>query len=298
MKENKASLKDNPAVLAWLLLVFLACVWGLSFLFIKKVTTDFSALEIGAGRVLIAAITLLPWAIKGRKSFPKEKSKYFTLTGFLGFFFPAIIFAFLGSRINSSLAGTLNSTTPLFTLIVGALFFGAGITRYQVFGIFLGFLGSLVLILSGSDGKLNFDNPFALLALLATIMYGFNVHIIGKYLKGVRPVYLTAYSLLVVGALAFILLLFFTDFWQKLVGAASWYSIVYLLVLGSFNTALAVVIFNYVLQISSPLFGSSVTYLIPIVATIAGSLDGEIISMFHLSGMAVTLAGVYLINKK
>lgn len=298
MESKPSSFLDNKALVAWILLVFLATVWGLSFILIKKVTTTFGAIEIGAGRVFIAALFLLPWAMKDIKNFPKEKNKYFLLSGFLGFFLPAFIFAYLGSRINSSLAGTLNSTTPIFTLIVGGMFFAQVITRNQIFGILMGFAGSLLLVLSGSDGHLNFDNPLALLALGATVMYGFNVHIIGKYLKGIKPIKLTAYTLMVVGLISFVVLLFFTDFFAKVYDPANRQAVYYLLILGGFNSAVAVVIFNYVIQITSPLFSSSVTYLIPIVATIAGAMDGEVISVWHIGGMGVILTGIYLINKK
>lgn len=272
----------------------------MSFILIKKITGAYNAIEIGGGRVLVAMITLSPWIFKNRREFPKEKKQafYLVLLGFLGFFIPAMIFAYVGSRINSSLAGTLNSTTPIFTLLVGAFFFSQLITRYQIIGILLGFTGSLLLVLSGNDGELNFTNPNALLVLGATVMYGFNVNIIGEYLKGVKAVNITAFSLIVVGVISFFMLVFFTDFFAKSLDPANTREFVYLIILGGFNSAFAVVLFNYVLQITSPLFGSSVTYLIPIVATIAGFLDGEVISFWHYFGMGVILIGVYLINKK
>jgi len=291
---------QNKELVAWLLLIFLAIVWGMSFILIKKITGVYNAVEIGGGRVLVAMITLSPWMIKNRKEFPKEREKafYLVLLGFIGFFIPAMIFAYVGSRINSSLAGTLNSTTPIFTLIIGAVFFSQLISKFQIIGIMLGFAGSLLLILSGNDGELNFANPNSLLVLGATVMYGYNVNIIGKYLKGVKAVNITAFSLIVVGIISFSMLTFFTDFFTKSFDPANTREFLYLIVLGGFNSAFAVVLFNYVLQITSPLFGSSVTYLIPIVATIAGFLDGEVISVWHYLGMGVILIGVYLINKK
>jgi drug/metabolite transporter (DMT)-like permease len=183
-------------------------------------------------------------------------------------------------------------------LIIGAVFFSQLISKFQIIGIMLGFAGSLLLILSGNDGELNFANPNSLLVLGATVMYGYNVNIIGKYLKGVKAVNITAFSLIVVGIISFSMLTFFTDFFTKSFDPANTREFLYLIVLGGFNSAFAVVLFNYVLQITSPLFGSSVTYLIPIVATIAGFLDGEVISVWHYLGMGVILIGVYLINKK
>lgn len=298
MTNTLQKVKANSDLTAWLLLFFLAIIWGMSFILIKKTTPVFSAIEIGAGRVFVAAFTLLPWALASRKRYPKEKTLYFTLSGLFGFFLPALIFAYLGSRINSSLSGMLNSTTPIFTLLIGAFFFHQHIKKQQIWGILFGFTGSLILVFTGAKGGIDFSNPLALLAFAATIMYGLNVNIVGTYLKGIKAVELTSYTLLVVGATSFILLLFFTKFFQKSVDLNNIHEVLYLIILGGFNSAFAVVIFNYLIQLTSPLFGSTVTYLIPIVAIVAGMLDGEVISPLHFFGMAVILIGIYLINKK
>lgn len=290
--------KENSQLTAWLLLLFLAAVWGMSFILIKKVTPVYTAIEIGAGRVFVASVTLLPWALASRKRYPRSKTGYFTLSGLFGFFLPALIFAYLGSRINSSLSGMLNSTTPIFTLLIGTFFFGHIIKKQQLFGILFGFIGSLILVFTGAKGGIDFNNPLALLAFAATIMYGLNVNIVGTYLKGIKAVELTSYTLLVVGGISLILLLFFTKFFQKTVDLNNIREVLYLVILGGFNSAFAVVIFNYLVQLTSPLFGSSVTYLIPIVAIIAGSLDGEVITVWHFAGMGIILLGIYLINKK
>jgi drug/metabolite transporter (DMT)-like permease len=290
---------NKNAITAWLLLLLLALVWGMSFILIKKVTHVYSATELGAGRIFIAALTLLPWAIRGRKNYQKEKTVYFILSGLLAFLLPAFIFGYVGSRINSSLSGTLNSTTPIFTLLIGVFFFSKALHKNQVFGIVLGFIGSLFLVLSGSQsGDLDFSNPYALLVVLATVMYGFNANIVGTFVKDLKAVELTAFTLLVVGVISFVILFFFTDFFPKSFDSHNHRELLYLILLGSINSALAVVIYNYVLQITNPLFSSSVTYLIPIVATIVGFLDGESISFLHYFGMAIILVGVYLINKK
>ncbi len=291
--------KNPPSqgLIAWGILLFLSIIWGMSFLFIKKIVVVLSPIELGAARVFLAGVFLLPWAYKGLKVVPKQKIKWVILSGALGNLFPAFIFSLVGSKLNSSLAGTLNSTTPIFVLIIGALFFATVVTKNQVIGILLGFTGSLLLVLSGNDGKLNFANPYALLAMSATFMYGFNVNIISKYLKNIHPLYLTSLAFLIVGFAAFCILPF-TDFFHKILLPENRLVLVYLLCLAGINTSLALVIFNYLLQITSPVFASSVTYLIPIVAMAAGLLDGELISLWHYMGMGVTLFGVYLINRK
>lgn len=288
--------KDTPLI-AWLALIFLAVVWGLSFVLIKKIVVSFTAIELGAGRIFVASLALLPWAIKYFKKYPKDKTFMFFISGITGYLAPAFIFGIVGSKLNSSLAGTLNATTPLFVLVIGALFFAQKIKKFQLIGIAIAFIGSLLLILSGGDNKLDFSNPYALLIMLATIMYGFNANILGTYLKGIKPMIISAYSLLFVGIIAFVFLLF-TDFFSKIFLPENHHLLIYFILLGAINSGLAAVLFNYVLQISSPVFATSVTYLIPIVATIAGFFDGELIALWHYVGMAIILGGIYLINKK
>ncbi len=294
------NIKENKTAISWILLLFLAICWGFSFILVKKVVVHFSAIELGAGRIFIASLALLPWAIKYYKQFPRDNFKSLALSGLLGYLIPAIIFGFVGSRLNSSLSGTLNSTTPLFVLVIGALFFGGKkIVNFQIFGLLIAFIGSLMLILSGGGGNnhLNFNNPYVIIVVLATIMYGFNANIIGKHLSDVKPIIISAYSLLFVGIISFFCLLF-TDFFSKIFLPENFELLLYFLILGAINSGLAAVLFNYILQISSPVFASSVTYLIPVVATFAGLFDGEKIGIWYYLGMAFILVGIYLLNKK
>jgi len=295
---NKAiKLRENKILLAWIILVLLALFWGMSFIMIKRVVHAFTPIEIGAARIFIAGLTLSPWAFTSISTFPKKKGLLLVLSGLMGYLLPAFIFATIGSKINSSLAGTLNSTTPIFVLVIGAMFFARKILKFQVIGLILGFFGSLLLIFSGSNGNLDFNNPYALLGIGATVMYGINGNLIGNYLMDVKPMQLSAYSLFSVGLIAFVILLF-TDFFSKILMPQNTHLLIYLLILGALNSGFAAVLFNFLIQISSPIFASSVTYLIPVVAVIAGILDGEVISFWHFAGMGVILTGVYLINKK
>jgi drug/metabolite transporter (DMT)-like permease len=295
---NKAiKLRENKILLAWIILVLLALFWGMSFIMIKRVVHAFTPIEIGAARIFIAGLTLSPWAFSSISTFPKKKGFLLVLSGLMGYLLPAFIFATVGSKINSSLAGTLNSTTPIFVLIIGAMFFARKILKFQVIGLILGFFGSLLLIFTGSNGNLDFNNPYALLGIGATVMYGINGNLIGNYLMDVKPMQLSAYSLFSVGLIAFVILLF-TDFFSKILMPQNAHLLIYLLILGALNSGFAAVLFNFLIQISSPIFASSVTYLIPVVAVIAGILDGEVISFWHFMGMGVILTGVYLINKK
>lgn len=287
---------QNKTIIAWLLLCLLATMWGSSFIIMKKALVAFTPVQIGSLRIMSAGLVFLPWLITHRKDYPREKTKYFVASGLLGYLLPAFLFAFAGTRVNSSLVGALNSSTPLFVLIVGALFFQQIIKRWQVFGLILGFVGSIILILSASKSGLSFNNPYALLVVLSALMYGFNVNITGKHLKSINPVLLSAWTLCGVAVLAGVTL-FSTDFVSR-INQDVVTPLLLVILLGAINSGIAAIIFNYILQIASPVFASSVTYLIPVVATMIGFLDGEPISLYHYFGMSVILVGVYLINKK
>lgn len=288
---------ESNSIKAWGLLILLALIWGTSFIFVKKCVVIFSGTQVGSFRIMMAGLVFVPWMLKNRANYPKAKTKYLIASGLLGYLLPAFLFAIAGTQINSSLAGTLNATTPLFVLLVGTAFFQQKIKSKQFIGLMMGFVGSLMLILIGKEGDLSFDNPYVLLVVLATIMYGFNVNIVGKYLKDVDSVALSAWTLLGVSLTAAIVL-FSTDFIAKLSLPGAGILVFYMFILGAVNSGVAAIIFNYILKITSPVFASSVTYLIPIVATIMGSIDSEQIFIWHYLGMVVILVGVYIINKK
>lgn len=294
-KCRKVSLDKKQQSLA--ILIILAIAWGLSFLFIKKLTAAFSGIEIGAGRIFVAGLFLSPWAIKNRNSLPANKVGVIFLSGLFGYLLPAMVFGTAGSKISSSLSGTLNAVTPIFVLLVGWLFFKKNIYKYQFIGILLGFVGSIVLISSGNNLSFDFSNPYALLIMGATFLYGVNTNILSYHLSEVRPIVISSFSVGLVGLIAFVILCF-TDFFGKIILEENRIYILYFLILGVINSGLAAVLYNYLLKITTPIFASTVTYLIPVVAVVAGLFDGEKVGMLHLVGMTIILLSIFILNKK
>jgi drug/metabolite transporter (DMT)-like permease len=299
------SLADSPPgqpgqppyrLLPWLLLLVLALIWGTSFILIKKGLAVYSSDEVGALRIGIASLTLLPFALRHLRLKDPSRWKYLFLSGFLGSFIPAFLFAFAQTHLASSLAGILNSLTALFTLIIGALFFGIGITRSHMAGIFLGMAGTVLLLLPGSQGTSS-NALYGLLIILATVCYGTSVNIIKSRLQGLKPLVMSSLSLLLVAPLA-IGYLFTTPFTSKLAhtpGAGE--ALSYIALLAVFSTAVGLILFNKLVHLSSALFGSSVTYLIPVFALLWGLLDGESIRLTHLLGMLVILTGIFMVSR-
>lgn len=291
--------QNQQKTLAWGILIVLALIWGTSFILIKRSLVSFDAGEVGALRMFTAGIVLLPLAFRNYK---KVKGKNWTalfIIGFLGSFIPAFLFAKAETQLDSSLAGVLNALTPIFVLIVGALFFTQRFSKSQVIGIVIGFLGTVLLVFAGSNGTISSINFYAFFVVLATICYGLNANVIKFNVKGLNALTITSISLGMVTPIALLYLLVFTDVPRQIFNEPeARLSLLYVSILGVMSTAIAMGLFNKLIQITTPIFTSSVTYLIPIVAVIWGLWDGEVLLIGHFLGMLGILTGVYIANRK
>ncbi|MDI1324277.1 MAG: DMT family transporter [Algoriphagus sp.] len=293
---NHSNLKN------WGLLVVLALIWGSSFILIKRGLEVFSPGEVGAYRIVAAATFLLPLSLPRIKTLTSEQAQNLILIGLLGSFIPAFLFPTAQTRLSSSLTGVLNALTPLFVVIIGALFFKSKITRRNAFGLVIAFIGVLILItLKEGSGLNSFTgiNAYAFFVILACICYGFNLHLIKSRFDSLKSIEITAISLLMVLPLALVYLMAGTEFSYKLVsheGALK--ALGFVTLLGVMGTAIALILFNIMVKTASPIFASSVTYLIPVVAIFWGVLDGEVLLFGHYIGIAAVILGVWVGNRK
>jgi len=290
---------DKSKGTAITLLIVLSLIWGTSFILIKQGLKVFAPDEVGALRVSAAALFLLPAALlKIRDLKAKHLGKLF-LAGMMGIFIPAFLFAVAQTNMDSSIAGILNTLTPIFTMIVGAVLFQQRFRRVAVIGIVLGFGGTFMLMLSRTGGKVEGINLFALLVVVACILYGTNLNFIKFKIADVGSLAITSVSLMLIGPLALVYLFGFTDFTDKFsTHDGAWEAFGYIVLLGMMSTAVATFLFNQLVKISTPLFASSVTYIMPLVAVMWGVLDGEVLYTGHYIGMAAIIGGVYLANRK
>jgi len=287
--------KNTYPALAWVLLFLLSGIWGTSFLLIKKGLEVYSPIQVASLRIASAFLVVVVPAFWHFRLVPKHKLGFLFLSGLLGNLLPAFWFAIAQTQISSSVASILNSLTPFFTFIVGILFFAKKSAWQKGLGIALGIIGTTLIFVQ--KGNLVF-NGYALFVVLATLGYGLNVNLTGKFLADVKPIHITTISLFIVGLIATIVLFGFTDFWQTTQqNANSLSSLVSIMLLGIVGSGISSIIFYKLLQISSPLFASSVTYVIPIVGVSLGVLNGENISHWHLAGMGLIITGVLMMNK-
>jgi drug/metabolite transporter (DMT)-like permease len=284
---------------AYLLIVILAIIWGSSFILIKRALDVYTPYQVGALRMFVAFLFMLPFIITHFKKIDRTKFKYLAATGFLGNGIPAILFPLAQTKVSSALAGMINTLTPIFTLIVGMLFFGMKVARSRMLGLIIGLLGAILLITARKGGiSLDSTNSFALFIILATICYGFSVNILRNKLSDIDSIRITGFALFFAG-MPFGILLFSGDFISRTIhtpGAAM--SIGCILILGILGTSFSTILFNKLVKLSGALSAASVTYLIPIVAVLWGVLDNEVVSIYHLLGLGAILFGIYLVNRQ
>jgi len=282
----------------WFYLIALSLIWGSSFILIKKALVGLEASQLGSLRIIFSSIFIFLIAWRNIFSIKKIEWKWITISAFLGSFFPAFLFAFAEKEIDSSVASIINSIVPLNTLILGMIIFKIESTKRQIIGVLVGFFGTYLLISSGL--KLNPDQNYnyAGLVILCSFLYALNVNIIKKYLQHLSALTITVghFTAIIVPA---VLVFLFSDFeFSSLEKDEVKTSIFYVFILALFGTALAKIIFNKLIKISSPVFASSVTYSMLIVSIFWGIVDGEKFSIYQLIATLIIVFGVILTNKK
>ncbi len=288
---------------SWLLLLLLACIWGSSFILMKKgmYTTSgeaiFSAPQVASTRILLAALVLFPFAIPSlKKLFHRKNAWRFLSVGLSGNLIPAFLFTYAETGISSGLAGMLNSFTPIFTLLVGVLLFQIKAKLFQVIGAAIGTAGIFLLVILGKSASFTGNMEQIIAVIIATLLYGLSLNLIKHKLAGFTSIEITSLSfasILIPSAFAFF---YFQTPAVMFTNPAAGPAFLYISILGIIGTAMAVFLFNGIIKKSSALFASSVTYLIPIVAVIIGLSFSEEITYNQVGAMVIVLLGVFIVN--
>ncbi len=282
--------------LSWIILITLSLVWGSSFILMKRGLEVFSSDEVAAIRISIAFLFLLPFLLKYKKIDLKKYLVGLLCMGVFGNFIPAFLFTKAETQISSSLTGMLNALTPLFTILVAYVWLKTKSSAIKIIGVLLGFIGALVLVYFSPSNQSNNNAIYSLLVVAATLCYAISITGIKKYLSDIDSITATVWAFMLMGPPALVYLLCFTDFTIHInnTGAAS--AIGYLSILAIVGTALSVIIYNNLIKLSGPVFASSCTYLIPVVAIAWGLFDGEAIDPMQLVSIGIIIFSIYLIN--
>jgi drug/metabolite transporter (DMT)-like permease len=287
----------------WVLLIVLACIWGSSFILMKKgmftASGDpiFSDVQVASLRMLFASLVLVPLAVRGFRRIKSLKHIFlFMIVGFFGNYFPAYLFTYAETGLSSGYAGMLNSCTPIFALLIGFLIFKDRLTKIQLIGVLLGTVGIVSLSIAGQDLEIDGDWRHVLAIVIATMCYGISLNTIKHTLQQYKSTDITSIAFFTVLLPSVIVMLASGTLETIQTNDFAYSGLMFILILSVVGTALAVVLFNQLISISSVLFASSVTYLIPIVAVVIGVSLGERISFYQVLSMVLILVGVFVAN--
>ena len=282
----------------WIVLFFLSLVWGSSFILIKKGLVAYPPEIMATLRIVIACIAFLPIFIIRFSDIDWSKFKYLLTVGLAGTALPSYLFAFAQTKITSSVAGVLNSLTPLFVLLLGILFFKQAFSGWKLMGVLIGLIGAIILTVFGNAGAIQFDNLYVFYIILATLFYATSANTVHHYLQDMNSVTISAAAFIPLGipALLYLLTTDFYSIFQTHEAATS--SLLYIILLSLASTVMASVLFFQLVKKTNAVFASLVAYLIPVIALLWGAIDGEPITPFHIIGLVFILIGVYVTKRK
>lgn len=282
---------------AWISILILTMIWGSSFIMLKKALIVFSPLQVVAGRMTFAALALLPFALREFKNIPREKWKYLFIFTIIANIFTTLSYAIAQSQIDSALNGIINSLTPLMTLIVGMLAYKQKLNKAQAVGLLMGLAATLFLLKLSGNAEIGFVNLFVMIAVFATILNGFTANMLQFNLKGLSAIQIASVAFLIILPLSAGILIFGDFFPLTFQAEGGLRSLGFILILGLLANAGALVLLSYLVQISSSVFATLTTYLMPLIAIFWGVMDGELISPGQILAMGLILLSVYLVNR-
>jgi drug/metabolite transporter (DMT)-like permease len=288
----------DKAIGKWVLYILLSFIWGSSFILMKEGLLHLSAFQVASVRIVASGLVLLPIAIKSFKTVPTNKLPVVFLSGSLGSLFPAYLFCIAEQGIDSSLAGTLNSLTPIFVLVTGFLFFNNKTTMIKVICIVIAFLGSVLLFITKPHMTVGNNLIYILFVILATFFYGLNVNLVQRHLKEIPSLQIVSMALVMNAIPALVMLVFSGFFALDFNDNGVWVSIGFSCILGAIGTSVANILFYMLIKKAGVVFSSMVTYGIPFIAILWGIIYKERVGWLEVLCLSVILLGVYIANKK
>lgn len=288
----------NNKLYHWLLFIALSFIWGSSFILMKEGLNGLSPFQVASIRIITSGLVLLPIAIRYFNKIPGNKLLFIFLSGTLGSLLPAYLFCIAEQVIDSALAGVLNSLTPIFVIICGALFFQSKTPLNKIIGIVIAFTGSALLCLAQPGFGQHNNFAYTSLIIMATLLYGYNVNMVHRHLADIPSLHIAAIALSLNAIPAFAVLWFTGYFNHNNLSSTILWPTIFSCILGVFGTAIATVLFYVLLKRAGAVFASMVTYGIPIVAIFWGIIYGEKVGWLDALSLLIILSGVYIANKK
>ncbi|TAG83964.1 MAG: EamA/RhaT family transporter [Betaproteobacteria bacterium] len=273
--------------------VLLAALWGASFLFIRVGAPEFGPITLIGLRVLIAAICLWPllWLMqRNSTNVMRSHAMPLAVVGVTNSALPFCLLAFASLSLTAGFTSLINASVPLWAALIGLVWLRASMNGAQWFGLALGVVGMVILTWGKVDFKPGGSGVAILAGLIATCSYGFSTHYAKRRLTAVPPLGVATGSQT---AAAIVLLPLTAWFWpQANPSVGAWVS---LILLGTFSTALAYILYFRLIAGLGGQKASTVTFLIPVFASLWGWVFlGETVTRTMLVGGSVVLLGTAL----
>lgn len=286
------------SLINWFKFVLLGIVWGSSFLWIKIAVTEVGPFTLVSWRAFLALLGTVVVVVWRRSIFPiRKKAGVFLFLGIINMAVPFVLISWAEKFIPSGLASVLNSTVPLFTLVIAAVFLpDERMTARRGAGLLLGF-GGVVVLMSNQLGEGFGDYQTGILAMLVgALCYGAGAVFARKKAYGLSPEaqslgqLLIAFAVILPGAVGFEGSMLVPQL------AITWLALLWLGLLGS---CLALLLYFDLIQQVGATRASMTTYIFPLVGVLLGAVFlGEHPDWRLLAGAVMIIAGVWAVNRK
>lgn len=292
------SQKTEITLASWIQLLVLGVIWGSSFILIKRSLVGLGPVDVASFRIAIACVALLPFVVAQFRQIEWRNWHKFLFVGLTTTGIPSFCFAFAQTHVDSATAGILNALTPIFTLLISVWLFNARFEWGKLAGVMIGFFGAGLLVYNAGGGVQGSNAWYSLLILVATICYGFNANAVKQFFPATSSVTVSAVAFVMVGLPALIYLIFSGSLQNAIQNPAIHSSLLAVAMLSLLCTVLANIIFYRLIQHTNAVFGSTVTFLIPVVASLWGLYDGENFGFYHAISMVCILIALLIIRRK
>jgi drug/metabolite transporter (DMT)-like permease len=280
-------------------LIGLSLIWGTSFLFIKVLVSTVAPAAVVFGRSFFGALILFVIFLYTKKKLQFQKRPWLKIlfVALMNNAIPWLLICSSEMKLTSSMASIINATTPIWTLIIGFIFFSSRLRLSQWIGIIVGFAGIFIL----SDlkfGDLQSGNTIGIIEMSgATICYGLGAQLSKRYLSQLSIIETSFFTLVISTLISFIMMLVLAP--QSLPILFNVHLLVPFIGLGALGSGIAYLLYYYLVKEGSPEFASLVTYLVPVSAIIWGTfLLKEQIHFSMIIGLLVIFSGVYISSLK
>jgi drug/metabolite transporter (DMT)-like permease len=286
----------------WLLFIFLGTfAWGTSFFWIKIGLREVSAFEVVAWRFTFGALAL--WVVAGLKKLSVRLTrKVFVASCILALIMmivPITLITWSESYISSSVAGLLNSLTPLMTIILAFFISGSKqeVSKQKLLGIGIGFLGILLIFIRDlTPGTFTHAILPQSAVVMAALLYASGTLYSRFKLTSFNPLILSLYSLTWSALILWCMVITTKTSITLPSQGSTWLALIWL---GGICSGLATIIYLTLIRLLGSTITSSVAYLFPLTAYFLGVVMlGEEFALHELTGGLAILFGIYIANSK